>query len=129
MCDGSEISRTTYARLFAVIGTTYGSGDSSTTFNLPDCREVALVGIGENTTNTIANHDTYALGEFKDDQLQNHTHGFSATWGNISYTFAGGGNGATIGNITGLTTGGSNGRVGNTTRGKRLGVNYIIKYQ
>lgn len=35
MCDGSAVSRTTYADLFAVIGTTYGAGDGSTTFNLP----------------------------------------------------------------------------------------------
>lgn len=34
-CDGSAISRTSYAALFAAIGTTYGSGDGSTTFNLP----------------------------------------------------------------------------------------------
>jgi microcystin-dependent protein len=40
LCDGgsSGISRTTYAALFAVIGTTYGSGDGSTTFNVPDLR-------------------------------------------------------------------------------------------
>lgn len=36
LCDGSAISRTTYAALFAVIGTTYGPGDSSGTFNLPN---------------------------------------------------------------------------------------------
>ena len=36
--DGSAVSRTTYAALFAVIGTTYGAGDGSTTFNLPDSR-------------------------------------------------------------------------------------------
>lgn len=35
-CDGAKISRTTYAKLFAVIGTKYGKGDGSTTFNLPD---------------------------------------------------------------------------------------------
>lgn len=35
VCDGSAISRTTYATLFAAIGTTYGTGDGSTTFNLP----------------------------------------------------------------------------------------------
>lgn len=35
MCDGSAVSREIYADLFAVIGTTYGSGDGSTTFNLP----------------------------------------------------------------------------------------------
>ena len=36
LCDGSAVSRTTYADLFAVVGTTYGAGDSSTTFNVPD---------------------------------------------------------------------------------------------
>lgn len=36
LCDGSAISRTTYADLFQVIGTTYGSGDGATTFNLPN---------------------------------------------------------------------------------------------
>lgn len=35
-CEGAEVSRTTYARLFAVIGTTYGAGNGSTTFNLPN---------------------------------------------------------------------------------------------
>lgn len=37
-CDGSEVDRTTFAALFAVIGTTFGVGDGSTTFNLPDLR-------------------------------------------------------------------------------------------
>lgn len=37
-CDGSAVSRTTYASLFTTIGTTYGTGDGSTTFNLPDFR-------------------------------------------------------------------------------------------
>src|SRR5215469_16888224 len=36
MCDGSAVSRTTYSALYAVIGTAYGAGDGSTTFNLPD---------------------------------------------------------------------------------------------
>ena len=36
LCDGSAVSRTTYAKLFSVIGTTYGSGNGSTTFNLPN---------------------------------------------------------------------------------------------
>ena len=38
-CDGSNVSRTTYADLFAVIGTTYGSGDGSSTFGLPDFQD------------------------------------------------------------------------------------------
>lgn len=38
LCDGSAVSRTTYAALFAVIGTAYGTGDGATTFNVPDLR-------------------------------------------------------------------------------------------
>lgn len=45
MCDGSAVSRTEYAALFAVIGTTYGVGDGSTTFNLPDMRGEFLRGL------------------------------------------------------------------------------------
>lgn len=36
LCDGSAVSRTIYSDLFAIIGTTYGEGDGSTTFNLPN---------------------------------------------------------------------------------------------
>lgn len=38
LCDGTAVSRSTYSALFAIIGTTYGAGDSATTFNLPDTR-------------------------------------------------------------------------------------------
>ncbi|EHL69933.1 hypothetical protein HMPREF1032_02932, partial [Subdoligranulum sp. 4_3_54A2FAA] len=44
LCQGQAISRTTYAQLFSVIGTTYGSGDGKTTFNLPDMRGRVAVG-------------------------------------------------------------------------------------
>jgi microcystin-dependent protein len=43
-CDGSEVSRTVFATLFSVIGGTFGSGDGSTTFNLPDLRGSVVVG-------------------------------------------------------------------------------------
>ena len=46
LCDGSAINRTTYAALFAAIGTSHGSGDGSTTFNLPDYRWTFLRGRG-----------------------------------------------------------------------------------
>ena len=39
LCDGAAVSRTTYAALFAVVGTAFGPGDGSTTFNLPDYRQ------------------------------------------------------------------------------------------
>jgi microcystin-dependent protein len=44
MCDGSAVSRTTYASLFGVVGTTYGPGDGSTTFNVPDLRGRVAIG-------------------------------------------------------------------------------------
>tara|TARA_S200002703_G_C3768796_1_gene236698 strand:+ start:269 stop:904 length:636 start_codon:yes stop_codon:yes gene_type:complete len=48
LCDDSAISRTTYARLFAIIGTAYGTGDGSTTFNVPDLRDRVPLGKGTN---------------------------------------------------------------------------------
>ena len=47
-CDGSEISRETYNELFAVFGETFGAGDGTTTFNLPDLRGAFLRCIGGN---------------------------------------------------------------------------------
>lgn len=45
LCTGQALSRTTYAALFAVIGTSYGVGDGSTTFNVPDLRGRVLAGL------------------------------------------------------------------------------------
>lgn len=47
ICDGAAVSRTDYAALYAAIGTTYGSGDGSTTFNLPDMRGRTAIGAGQ----------------------------------------------------------------------------------
>ena len=49
LCDGSAINRTTYANLFALIGTTYGSGNGTTTFNVPDMRSRMPIGAGAGT--------------------------------------------------------------------------------
>ena len=57
ICDGRAISRTTYSELFGVIGTTYGSGDGSTTFNIPDY--TGKVGVGLNSNDS----DFNVLGE------------------------------------------------------------------
>ena len=63
LCDGSAVSRTTYADLFAVISTTYGAGDSSTTFYVPDLQgkfpqgksgTTSLAGTGGANTVTVA---------------------------------------------------------------------------
>jgi len=60
LCYGQAISRTTYATLFGIIGTTYGAGDGSTTFNLPDKRGRVSVG-KDNMGGTSANRVTSAI--------------------------------------------------------------------
>lgn len=52
-CDGSQVSRTTYKELFDVIGTTYGEGDGSATFNLPNLTDKFIQ--GSNTVGTVKN--------------------------------------------------------------------------
>jgi microcystin-dependent protein len=51
LCDGTAVSRTTYAALFAVLGSTYGAGNGSTTFNLPDLRGRVPLGAGTGAQN------------------------------------------------------------------------------
>ena len=53
LCDGSAVSRSTYPSLYAAIGTTYGAGDGSTTFNLPDLRGRVPVGKNSGTFGTL----------------------------------------------------------------------------
>ena len=60
-CYGQAVSRTTYANLFATIGTTYGTGDGSTTFNLPDARGRSIIG-KDNMGGTAASRVTTAGG-------------------------------------------------------------------
>lgn len=119
ICDGSAVSRTEYAELFAVIGINFGEGDGETTFGIPDLRECVPVGVGKNITKSIGAHDRYELGQFKDDQVQaNYKVSFlpaSFSWG-----ASGGGSSAYGGTNANL-------RIGDNTHGKRLGVNYIIK--
>ncbi len=83
-CNGSAVSRTTYAALFTAISTTYGPGDGSTTFNLPDFRGRALLGEGQGsgltnrTRGQTGGVETHALsaGELAahTHDLGNHTH-------------------------------------------------------
>lgn len=68
-CDGSAVSRTTYADLFAIIGTSFGAGDGSTTFNLPTKEGLVSVGIKSSDT------DFDTIGETGGSkELQNHNH-------------------------------------------------------
>lgn len=60
LCDGSNVSRTTYADLFAAIGTTYGAGDGGTTFGLPslDGRQLLFQAASSNNVGTTAGSAT-----------------------------------------------------------------------
>ena len=53
-CDGSAVSRTTYAALFAVVSTTYGAGDGSTTFNVPDLQDRTAIGASVANSKSLA---------------------------------------------------------------------------
>jgi microcystin-dependent protein len=68
--NGSAVSRTTYAALFAAIGTTYGAGDGSTTFTLPDLRGYFVRGSGTNSDGVAAG----TFGAKQADGVINHTH-------------------------------------------------------
>jgi len=64
ICNGAAISRTTYSDLFAVISTNYGTGDGSTTFNIPNLQNRLPIGKGSgnfSTLNTTGGSDTTAL--------------------------------------------------------------------
>lgn len=69
-CNGANVSRTTYARLFAIIGTSYGAGDGSTTFKLPDLRGEFIRGLDAGR-NVDAGR---TLGASQADELKSHTH-------------------------------------------------------
>jgi len=81
LCTGAAVSRTIYAALFAVIGTTFGAGDGTTTFNLPDFDNRFPVGAGDL-------YSVAATGGSKDAIVVSHTH--TATDSGHTHTSAGG---------------------------------------
>jgi microcystin-dependent protein len=73
LCQGQAVSRTTYAALFAAIATTYGVGDGSSTFNIPDFRGRTIVGAG--TAAGAAGATAHGLGQVAGEE----THQLSVT--------------------------------------------------
>lgn len=71
-CDGSAVSRDTYSALFAVIGTTYGAGDGSTTFNLPDLS--GRVAIGASTSHAMGTTGGEESHTLTSGELATHAH-------------------------------------------------------
>ena len=91
-CDGSAVSRSTYSALFAIIGTTYGTGDGASTFNLPNLADNVAMGKsgtkalastgGANTVTSTGNiGGTTANATLSTSQLASHSHPGGGTTG------------------------------------------------
>lgn len=116
ICDGSAVSRTTYADLFAVCSGTYGNGDGASTFNLPDLRGEFVRGLDSGRGVDSGR----ALGSFQADEIKAHTH--TVTTGGIGSADNGGGDrDSDDGTQTTSPTGGVE------TRPRNVAMNYIIK--
>lgn len=151
LCTGSAVSRTTYAGLFAAIGTTYGSGDGTTTFNIPDLRGRVIAGLDNmggsdagrldwaNTIGTTGGTQTHTL---TTAEMPSHTHTQDAhthTVGNVPTGLVGYGqgspiNGNAVQNLTTATTSSTTATNQNTGGGgahnnmqPTMLLNYIIK--
>lgn len=95
LCDGSAVSRTTYAELFSVIDTTWGAGDGESTFNLPDFRGRVIVGTqgpGGNSQPTLPLGDDSYGGEQEhtllEAELAEHDHGGQTAENSVSHAHA-----------------------------------------
>ena len=113
VCNGSAVSRTTYAGLYTAIGTTYGEGDGSTTFNVPDFRGKFLRGYLDGTSGAIGTEQT--------DELKSHNHGYSAT---ADY----GGDGAKIAVADGFPSETLTGTVNSTGGSETRPVNFAVQW-
>ena len=140
ICDGSALSRTTYAALFLLIGTAWGIGDGSTTFNIPDMRGQFLRGQdhGSGHDPDATSRSAYMsggntgdqIGSFQSHLIASHNHILSTVsgWGgnnggNRPYWDSGDrGNG-----IAGAYTDTGDSGVGSETRPVNVYVNFLIK--
>lgn len=121
--SGAAISRTTYAALFAVIGTTYGVGDNSTTFNVPDLRGEFVRGWDD----ARGIDSGRAIGTWQGSSNLSHSHSTS-----IRYNASGGGSGYTalciIDNIYGYAEFPTDAVGGTEARPRNIALLACIKY-
>ena len=91
LCDGSAISRTTQAGIFSVIGTAYGAGDGSTTFNLPDFRGRVPVAVGTHAdVGSLGANDGAAVADRRPKHAHSHTLGTGTDTPDHTHAFDGG---------------------------------------
>lgn len=109
LCDGSAVSRTTYSALFAVIGTTYGAGDDTATFNLPDLRGRTAIGAGIGTASDATERALGALGgseriTLTTEQMPSHNHNGATYYDNLKISngaYGGSGSGQALNTANG----------------------------
>jgi len=119
-CNGSALSRTAYADLFAVLGTTYGVGDGSTTFNIPDLRGEFIRGYD----NGRGIDNGRVIGTWQVDELKSHKHNYIGS----RHVYGGYGNPGNAA-VEGTSIIGSTDSVGGTeTRPRNIAMMYCIKY-
>lgn len=124
-CNGAAVSRSTYSDLFAAIGTTWGNGNGSTTFNVPDLRGEFVRG----WDNGRGVDSSRAFASSQSHQLQEHTH--TATY--LSRNVGDPPNPITIGDFQGTgstkqtNSTGSTGNFGTETRPRNIAMMYVIK--
>ncbi|MEN0045501.1 MAG: tail fiber protein [Bacteroidota bacterium] len=151
VCDGSAVRRDLYADLFVVIGTNWGAGDGSTTFNLPDLRGQFLRGVsGSSSEDPNRNNRTAKYsggntgnntGSYQSDEFRSHNHtyndiffsqGINSIPNGISSTSVpqdfGTRGEPDFNNVGAQFLRTSSSRGGSETRPKNAYVNYIIKY-
>ena len=131
-CDGSSLSRTTYADLFAVISTNWGTASGST-FNLPDCRGYVLRGHADTASNDPDRATRTAIntggetgdkvGTYQADQFKSHVHAMSGGWNSEA---SGSGTNLLRLEASSVNTGSTGGT--NQTNSRNVAVQYFIKY-
>lgn len=120
--NGAAISRTTYAALFAAIGTTYGAGDGSTTFNLPDLRGEFVRGWDD----ARGVDSGRAFGSSQADQMPSHTHSLAASGGAGATVQIAGSNSQSPGSVQTSATGGTEN--GSENRPRNVALLFCIKF-
>ena len=139
LCDGAAISRTTYSDLFGIVGTTYGVGDGSTTFNIPDLRGRVIAGqddMGGTSANRLTNQSGGLNGDILGatggaethtltvSEMPSHSHGYNDNENTSEQ--ASGGSGAKTGNQT-VQTSSTGGDQAHNNVQPTIILNYIIK--
>ena len=125
-CNGAAISRTVYEDLFAAIGTSFGGGDGSTTFNVPDLRGEFIRGWDDGRGADSGR----GFGSFQNHQFEDHTHNaYDHTAGFGYQTHFSGPHGPTHQyDSTRATSGAVSGNRGSETRPRNVAMLYCIKF-